>query len=82
MAADALENLRRNPFVFDSLLLGAGGRRTVSKITPSFVHKVYKTAVSTNNGPVPPRIASCFFMPSKVADLVVFLIARSVADLH
>jgi outer membrane protein insertion porin family len=33
-----LEQIRRNPFLYDSLLLGAGGKRTISKVTPSFVH--------------------------------------------
>ena len=33
-----LETIRRNPFLYDSLLLGAGGKRTISKVTPSFVH--------------------------------------------
>jgi len=28
---------QRNPFLYDSLLLGRGGRRTISKITPSIV---------------------------------------------
>ena len=35
---DTLESIRRNPFLYDSLLLGAGGKRTISKVTPSFVH--------------------------------------------
>ena len=48
--ADTLENLRRNPFVFDSLLLGAGGRRTVSKIVPSFVHNTVDNPIFPNVG--------------------------------
>jgi outer membrane protein insertion porin family len=32
------EILRRNPFVYDSLLIGQGGNRTISKISPSLVH--------------------------------------------
>jgi outer membrane protein insertion porin family len=32
------EVLARNPFLRDSLLLGEGGRRAISKITPSLVH--------------------------------------------
>ena len=50
ISPDALENLRRNPFVFDSLLLGAGGRRTVSKITPSFVHNTVDHPIFPNAG--------------------------------
>ncbi len=38
ISPDALESLRRNPFVFDSLLIGESGRRTVSKVIPRFVH--------------------------------------------
>ena len=29
-----VEMLRRNPFVYDSLLLGQGGKRTISKVVP------------------------------------------------
>ena len=47
---DALESLRRNPFVFDSLLIGAGGKRTVSKITPSLVHNTVDNPIFPNTG--------------------------------
>ena len=47
---DTLENLRRNPFVFDSLLLGAAGRRTVSKVVPSFVHNTVDNPIFPNVG--------------------------------
>ena len=50
ISPDALESLRRNPFVFDSLLLGAGGRRTVSKIVPSFVHNTVDNPIFPNTG--------------------------------
>jgi outer membrane protein insertion porin family len=47
---DVLARIRRNPFVFDSLLLGAGGRRTVSKVTPSFVHNTIDNPIFPNAG--------------------------------
>jgi outer membrane protein insertion porin family len=50
ISPEALENLRRNPFVFDSLLLGAGGRRTVSKVIPSFVHNTVDNPIFPNTG--------------------------------
>ena len=50
VSPEALENIRRNPFVFDSLLLGAGGRRTVSKIVPSFVHNTVDNPIFPNTG--------------------------------
>ena len=50
VSPDALEGLRRNPFVFDSLLIGEGGRRTVSKITPSFVHNTVDNPIFPNTG--------------------------------
>jgi outer membrane protein insertion porin family len=45
-----IEVLRRNPFVYDSLLIGQGGRRTVSKITPSFVHNTVDSPIFPNQG--------------------------------
>jgi outer membrane protein insertion porin family len=45
-----LESLRRNPFVFDSLLIGAGGKRTVSKITPSLVENTIDNPIFPNTG--------------------------------
>ncbi|HEY6361714.1 MAG TPA: BamA/TamA family outer membrane protein [Vicinamibacterales bacterium] len=50
ISPDALERVRRNPFVFDSLLIGAGGRRTVSKVTPSFVHNTIDNPIFPNQG--------------------------------
>jgi outer membrane protein insertion porin family len=46
----AKENLRRNPFLFDSLLIGEGGRRTVSKVVPSFVHNTIDNPIFPNAG--------------------------------
>ena len=45
-----LEVLRRNPFVFDSLLIGQGGRRTISKVMPSFVHNTVDNPIFPNTG--------------------------------
>jgi outer membrane protein insertion porin family len=45
-----VESLRRNPFIFDSLLLGAGGRRTVSKVIPTFVHNTVDNPIFPNVG--------------------------------
>ena len=50
ISPEALENIRRNPFVFDSLLIGAGGRRTVSKIVPNFVHNTVDNPIFPNTG--------------------------------
>jgi outer membrane protein insertion porin family len=50
ISPEALERVRRNPFVFDSLLIGAGGRRTVSKVTPSFVHNTIDNPIFPNQG--------------------------------
>lgn len=50
ISSDALESLRRNPFAFDSLLIGEGGRRTVSKIVPSFVHNTVDNPIFPNAG--------------------------------
>jgi len=50
VSADALESLRRNPFAFDSLLIGDGGRRTVSKVIPSFVHNTVDNPIFPNTG--------------------------------
>jgi outer membrane protein insertion porin family len=50
ISPDALESLRRNPFVFDSLLIGEGGRRTVSKVAPSFVHNTVDNPIFPNVG--------------------------------
>ncbi len=45
-----LEILQRNPFLYDSLLVGQGGRRTVSKITPSFVFNTVDNPIFPNTG--------------------------------
>ncbi|MBI2219834.1 MAG: outer membrane protein assembly factor BamA [Acidobacteria bacterium] len=40
----------RNPFLADSLLLGQGGRRTISKITPSVVHNTVDNPIFPTAG--------------------------------
>ena len=45
-----VEVLRRNPFVYDSLLIGQGGERSVSKITPSIVHNTVDNPIFPNIG--------------------------------
>ena len=44
------EVLSRNPFVLESLLLGQGGSRTISRVTPSFVHNTVDNPIFPNEG--------------------------------
>ena len=44
------ETLANNPYLADSLLIGEGGRRTISKITPSFVHNTVDNPIFPNTG--------------------------------
>jgi outer membrane protein insertion porin family len=46
----APEIVLRNPYLRDSLLLGEGGRRTISKIVPSFVHNTVDNPIFPNSG--------------------------------
>jgi outer membrane protein insertion porin family len=46
----APELVQRNPYLRDSLLLGEGGSRTISKITPSFVHNTVDNPIFPNSG--------------------------------
>jgi outer membrane protein insertion porin family len=39
-----------NPFYDDALLLGSGGKRTVSKVTPSFVHNTVDNPIFPSSG--------------------------------
>jgi outer membrane protein insertion porin family len=50
LSPEALESVRRNPFVFDSLLLGQGGRRTISKVVPTFVHNTVDHPIFPSQG--------------------------------
>ena len=42
--------LRRNPFLADSLLIGQGGERIISKITPSLVHNTVDNPIFPTTG--------------------------------
>jgi outer membrane protein insertion porin family len=44
------ELIARNPFLLDSLLIGQGGSRTVSKFVPSFVHNTVDNPIFPNQG--------------------------------
>ena len=44
------EILRRNPYVYDSLLVGQGGKRTISRITPQFVHNTVDNPIFPSQG--------------------------------
>lgn len=44
------ELVARNPYLRDSLLLGEGGRRTISKVVPSFVHNTVDNPIFPNSG--------------------------------
>ena len=46
----ALEQLRRNPFLFDSFLIGTQGNRTISKISPSYVFNTIDNPIFPANG--------------------------------
>ena len=50
LTPDALELLRRNPFLQDSLLIGVGGKRTISKVTPSFVYNTVDNPIFPSTG--------------------------------
>ena len=47
LTADQLALVRLNPYLYDSLLIGQGGRRTISKVTPTI-------AMNTIDNPVTP----------------------------
>jgi outer membrane protein insertion porin family len=42
--------LARNPFLYDSLLIGQGGKRTISKIGPSFVYNTVDQPIFPSSG--------------------------------
>ena len=50
LTPDALELLRRNPFLTDSLLIGQGGKRTISKVVPSFVFNTVDNPIFPTTG--------------------------------
>jgi outer membrane protein insertion porin family len=45
-----VELINRNPFIADSLLIGQGGSRTISKVIPSFVHNTVDNPIFPNQG--------------------------------
>jgi outer membrane protein insertion porin family len=51
--------IAQNPFLADSLLLGVGGRRTISKVVPSFVHNTIDNPIFPNTG---RRVTASFDM--------------------
>jgi outer membrane protein insertion porin family len=50
LTAEQRRLLERNPFVLDSLLIGQGGRRSISKVVPSFVHNTVDNPIFPNTG--------------------------------
>jgi outer membrane protein insertion porin family len=44
------EIVRQNPYLADSLLIGEGGNRRISKITPSVVHNTVDNPIFPNSG--------------------------------
>jgi len=42
--------IARNPFLADALLVGEGGRRTISQVTPSIVHNTIDNPIFPNSG--------------------------------
>lgn len=50
LSSSQLLLVQRNPFLYDSLLIGQSGERIVSKITPSFVHNTVDNPIFPNRG--------------------------------
>jgi outer membrane protein insertion porin family len=50
LTAEQLALIRRNPFVYDSLLLGSSGKRTISKVVPSLVHNTVDNPIFPTRG--------------------------------
>jgi outer membrane protein insertion porin family len=50
LSPDALELLNRNIFLYDSLLIGQGGKRTISKVVPSFVFNTVDNPIFPTTG--------------------------------
>src|SRR5207344_2585806 len=46
----SLEAIRRNPFLFDSYLIGSNGNRTISKISPSYVFNTIDNPIFPTTG--------------------------------
>jgi outer membrane protein insertion porin family len=50
LSPETLDLLRRNPFLQDSLLIGQGGERRISKVTPSFVFNTVDNPIFPSAG--------------------------------
>ena len=50
LSSSQLLLVQRNPYLYDSLLIGQGGVRTISKITPSFIHNTVDNPIFPNTG--------------------------------
>ncbi len=50
LTPEQLDLIKRNPFVYDSLLIGQGGKRTISKVVPSFVHNTVDNPIFPTRG--------------------------------
>ncbi|PYR73608.1 MAG: hypothetical protein DMF87_25280 [Acidobacteria bacterium] len=50
ISPSALDTLRRNPFLFDSYLIGSKGNRTISKVSPSYVFNTIDNPIFPANG--------------------------------
>jgi outer membrane protein insertion porin family len=50
LTATQRENISRNPFLVDSLLLGQGGSRTISKVTPTLVQNTVDNPIFPTTG--------------------------------
>ena len=50
LTQEQIDLIKRNPFVYDSLLVGQDGRRIISKVVPSFVHNTVDNPIFPNRG--------------------------------
>jgi len=62
LTPDQLALIQNNPFLYDSLLIGKGGHRTISKVTPTI-------AMNTIDNPVTPVTGRRFTFSNAVAGL-------------
>ena len=56
------EVIARNPFLADALLINEGGKRTISQVTPSYIH-------NTIDNPIFPNVGKRFTMGIDVAGI-------------
>ncbi len=59
LTPEQVQLVRKNPFVYDSLLIGQGGARTISKVVPSFVHNTIDNPIFPGQG---TRLTASFDM--------------------